>query len=568
MVQAGPQPDPRRMRLTALRITVIYLSFAIAYILGSDWIVEQITDDVRIMARLQSAKGVSFMLVTGVLLWRLIASSHAQIRRSYEQADTLRAIYQNIAANLPGAMFRYRRHADGSRSGDFVTEGIQRIAGLSPETVAADPDAFLRRIHPDDLEPMLEAGKAARAVTSRFDHEYRVRGPDGQYRWVRAVATPIAQPNGDLIWHGVLLDVDEQHRAREAQEASEMRFRLMADAAPVMIWMADKDGKCTYFNERWLRFTGRTLEQEVALGWYPGIHPEDRERARKVYESAITERKAFRMEYRLLSGSGEYFWVLDTGVPICGAQGEFAGFIGSAVDISELKRSGEALRRSAEVQRVLLRELDHRVKNSLGGLLSLIDMCADRETSVEQFARAIRRRVQAMADVHGMLSSNRWASLDVAAMIRQMIPPLCPGAVELEGPETHVPASQATALGMTIHELMWNSIKHGALGQAEGRVAIRWVPIRDAADGCGITLHWRESGGPEITTTPEPGLGTKLIQGFVRHELRGSAELTYPRSGARHTLHIFFDAPPSTGDAREGDPPPARRAAVPAQALG
>jgi hypothetical protein len=127
-----------------------------------------------------------------------------------------------------------------------------------------------------------------------------------------------------------------ERRARQQAEAdlcaSEARFRMMAEAAPVLLWMAGEDMGCTYFNERWLDFTGRTMEQELGYGWADNVHPEDAERYLALYTTAFTARQPFEMEYRLRRADGVYRWVLDRGVPLEAAAGHFGGYIGSAID--------------------------------------------------------------------------------------------------------------------------------------------------------------------------------------------------------------------------------------------
>jgi PAS domain S-box-containing protein len=141
-------------------------------------------------------------------------------------------------------------------------------------------------------------------------------------------------------------------RQLQASEAglreSEERFRIVADAAPVLIWMSGVDKLCTFFNKYWLEFTGRSLEQEIANGWAEGVHPNDLQRCLKTYTEAFDARKAFTMQYRLRRNDGEYRWISDEGVPRYEAQGNFAGYIGSCVDVTELLRQQKALHQFEE----------------------------------------------------------------------------------------------------------------------------------------------------------------------------------------------------------------------------
>jgi PAS domain S-box-containing protein len=143
-------------------------------------------------------------------------------------------------------------------------------------------------------------------------------------------------------------------RAELALRASEGRFRLMADTAPVMVWMSGPDQGCTYFNKHWLDFTGRPLQQQLGDGWSEGVHPDDLPRCLDTYRRAFDARQEFRMEYRLQRFDGEYRWILDTGVPRFAPGGSCEGYIGSCIDITDEKRAEEALRESEARLRLLL----------------------------------------------------------------------------------------------------------------------------------------------------------------------------------------------------------------------
>ena len=141
----------------------------------------------------------------------------------------------------------------------------------------------------------------------------------------------------------ILIGIDDVTEHKERAEAtlyeSEERFRKMADTAPVMIWVAGADKACTFFNEPWLTFTGRKLEQELGDGWAEGVHPQDLEDCLATYSSAFYARNSFQMDYRLRRADGEYRWVLGNGVPRFETGGIFVGYIGSCIDITDLKRT-------------------------------------------------------------------------------------------------------------------------------------------------------------------------------------------------------------------------------------
>ena len=167
---------------------------------------------------------------------------------------------------------------------------------------------------------------------------------DGRKISVSLTISPIRDRNGKVTGASIIgRDITHRKQAEEARRESEERFHLMADTAPVMIWVSGPDTLCTFFNQQWLEFTGRTMEQELGNGWVEGVHPEDVQSCFSNYLSSFNARRAFTMEYRLKRADGQYRWVVDTGVPRFLPDGTFAGYIGSCLDIGERKEQEQAL---------------------------------------------------------------------------------------------------------------------------------------------------------------------------------------------------------------------------------
>jgi two-component system sensor kinase FixL len=142
--------------------------------------------------------------------------------------------------------------------------------------------------------------------------------------------------------------VEERTTGETELRESESRFRIVADAAPVLIWMAGTNRLCTFFNKPWLEFTGRSLDQEIGNGWAEAVHPDDLQKCLKIYTDAFDARQRFVMQYRLRRKDGEYRWVSDQGVPRYDAQKNFAGYVGSCTDVTELINKDAALREFEE----------------------------------------------------------------------------------------------------------------------------------------------------------------------------------------------------------------------------
>ena len=191
-------------------------------------------------------------------------------------------------------------------------------------------------------------------------------------------------------------------------------YRLLAENAPVMIWRAGADAKCDYFNETWLDFTGRSLEQERGDGWSEGVHPDDLERCVKHYLDHFHRRQAFEMEYRLRRHDGEFRWIFDRGVPYNGEAGEFGGFIGSCVDVEERRLAQQAQQVHSEEQLALARDFEkwilaivgHDIRTPLGTMLlsaHALQMVPDASPMVQKQAQVIARGVKRIEHIVGDL---------------------------------------------------------------------------------------------------------------------------------------------------------------------
>ena len=219
-----------------------------------------------------------------------------------------------------------------------------------------EPDEVLQRPINDLIVPQTEI-ESSRAYTRLLKQGGRVevetvrRRKDGAEIDVSLLAISVRTTSGEqVVNYAIYRDITERKRAEERLRESEARFQAMADTAPVLIWMTGTDSFCNYFNKPWLEFTGRTMEQEVGIGWTEGVHPDDVQGCFDCFLPAFHARKPFRMEYRLKRADGEYRWVIESGIPRYTGGGEFAGYIGSNIDITDLKR--------AEVERQKLYQLE------------------------------------------------------------------------------------------------------------------------------------------------------------------------------------------------------------------
>ncbi|HYQ18015.1 MAG TPA: histidine kinase dimerization/phosphoacceptor domain -containing protein [Polyangiaceae bacterium] len=309
------------------------------------------------------------------------------------------------------------------------------------------------------------------------------------------------------------------------------RFRLLADNAPVMLWMSGLDGSCEFFNTTWLEFTGRTLAQERGNGWAEGVHADDFQDCMDIYLNAFVARRAFRMEYRLRRHDGQYRWILDQGVPRYAAQQVFEGFIGSCVDITEMRESAEALRaRSLALssalreREILLSEIHHRVKNNLQLVSSMLALQARSVGQEGQHALLEgQRRIDSIALVHEQLyGSHNLSAVNLARYIEALIPELWRAsgadgrvAVRLRLDDIELVPERAIPCGLLVSELVTNALKHAFPGERAGSLEIelerlpeRRLRLTVKDDGVGLNR--------DFPSQPSPTLGLDLVEIFAK----------------------------------------------------
>jgi len=217
-------------------------------------------------------------------------------------------------------------------------------------------EGWTEGVHPDDLNHCLGVYLDSFERREPFEIEYRLRRYDGEYRWVLDRGRPRTIGGRFEGYIGSCIDIHDRKQAEERLRESELRFRDMADSAPVMLWTSDVHGSITFVNRRWLEFTGRALEEELGSSFDVGVHPDDAETVVSSWERASADRLPWAREYRLLRADGDYRWILDQGVPHFEA-GRFTGYVGTAIDIHE-RRTIES-----ELRRLLTRE--HTIAETL-----------------------------------------------------------------------------------------------------------------------------------------------------------------------------------------------------------
>jgi two-component sensor histidine kinase len=219
------------------------------------------------------------------------------------------------------------------------------------------------------------------------------------------------------------------------------------------------------------------------------------------------------------------------------AKGEFSDS-GELLRIKGLTRDISERKRAENHHRLLISELDHRVKNTLATVSAVAAQTLEASTSMQDFVAALDGRIRAIAFTHELLSGRQWKGLPLADLARcQLAPFAAQGNIEIKGPDVVLSPAAGQTLAMVLHELATNAAKHGALSNRGGRVALRWRSLKNGAAGR-LAIEWRELDGPPIAPSNAVGYGTTVIRELVPFELGGKVDLTLAADGLRCRLEI------------------------------
>jgi PAS domain S-box-containing protein len=465
-----------------------------------------------------------------------------------EQRNAEQAIRENerflstLLSNLPGWVYRCRNDRDWKY--EFGSDGMRDVLGYPPEAFMDGGElCYNDLIHPDDRELVWQHVQEAIADDEPFQLVYRVRTAHDTEKWLWEQGRAIKDEEGRIIClEGFVSDITEQKRAEDELRRQERDFHVIVKNTPDIILRWTRHLRLVYVNPVVKSVTGHSPEALLNrhVDEMPWPAPQ-RGMLSQAIRSVIQHKREYVAEFEIAGSSGRLF-LESRFVPEFDDDGEVESVLEISRNVTMRKRAELGLMRANETQRLLLRELDHRVRNNLASLAALIDITSRNATSIPEFAESIRGRVQAMTAVHGLLSKGHWSSVYLNELLRSLIPADLLSRFDLSGPEALVGANQCTALGMVVQELVANSLKYGALHSPEGSVAVHWNSHQEE-DQSVITLNmsWQERGGPSVADVNKPGLGTSLILGLVRTELRGSASLRYPPDGATHEFRFELE---------------------------
>ncbi|HYH21936.1 MAG TPA: PAS domain S-box protein [Azospirillum sp.] len=328
----------------------------------------------------------------------------------------------------------------------------------------------------------------------------------------------------------------ERARAEAALRMSEQRLRVTYDNAFAGFAELDLDGRVLNANARLADILGCTREEVLAMGLLSVTDPRDASADEACFRRmAAGEIDSYQLEKRVTRKDGRQLWVALAASLVRDADQKPLYSVRVIVDITELK--------AAEDQRkLLLGELNHRVKNTLAIVQSIAAQTQRGAASTEQFVEAFDARLLALSQAHNLLTRESWQGADLDDLLRETLRPYGLGEeaarIDLTGPGVRVGPAAAVAIGMAFHELATNAAKYGALSTNAGRVGIVWR-VEPAGEGPDrLVIEWVESGGPPVAPPKRRGFGSRMIERGLTGQLECAVDLTFPPDGARCRVSV------------------------------
>jgi PAS domain S-box-containing protein len=305
-------------------------------------------------------------------------------------------------------------------------------------------------------------------------------------------------------------------------------LRLLVEVADDIFWVMDATTRViTYVSDAYERIWRRSIPSLVGspCEWHQWIQEEDRDAAYNAITALLTHGHGFDIKYKIPDGDGKLRWAHDRGWPVRDQSGRVISVVGIIRDISQEKIAEEH-------QILMLREMNHRVKNTLATVISIAHQTAANAPSTEAFLEGFDARIQAFSGAHDLLMQNAWTSVRLDEVIaRTLAHHMQCGSdrIHIGGPTVLLPHDPSVALNLVFHELATNAAKYGALSNATGKVSVTWSLETSGNTGV-LDLRWEESGGPALEGEPRRGFGSRLIKRTLS-ALGGRAEVNFAPSG-------------------------------------
>ncbi|TPG52490.1 PAS domain S-box protein [Roseomonas nepalensis] len=469
-------------------------------------------------------------------------------------AETANARLAAIVASTSDAIISF-----AAEDGRILTwnDGAEALFGYTAAEAVNGPVGLLV---PPDLPDGDPTGVFRRALGGARVHEHETTRltKEGNRIPVTVTAARMQASDGGVLGvSAIFRDLRPRREAEAALVRSEAMLRIALDTIPQMVWSTRPDGYHDFYNRRWYEFTGTVPEETEGEGWNPQFHPEDQEGAQSRWRHSLATGEPYEIEYRLRAADGTYRWTLGRALPVRDpATGEITRWYGTCTEIEDLVAARAALAEALEVKEALLAEVNHRVKNSLQLVSSLLSLQTNkaRDPALRTALGEARARIGVVARLHQRLyQGGTHGSVDLAGFLQEMctdtLTALDPEErVRLEFEETRqggsgaaplTPIDEAVPLALIGSELVTNAVKYAF---PVGRGGTLWVRVRDAReeDG-GITLEVEDDGVglPEgFDPSRSAGVGMRVVATLVR-QLRARLAVGEGASGRGAAFGVF-----------------------------
>ena len=329
--------------------------------------------------------------------------------------------------------------------------------------------------------------------------------------------------------------------AQPRDPATLRAYEALLQATPDLLYVFDLQHRFVYANDallamwgmRWEDAAGKTCLEIGYEPWHAAMHDEEIERV-------IATRAPIRGDVPFQhheKGTRIYDYIF---TPVIGADGEVEAIAGSTRDVTDRRMHEEHLE-------LLINELNHRVKNTLSTVQSLVRQTLGTAQDVDDGGARIESRLFALSRAHDVLTRENWHSADIHDIVEGAIAPYEADVghrFELSGPPCRVNPQRALALAMALHELATNAVKYGALSRDEGEVHIHW-DCTHPGEGAAMEFTWRECGGPAVEAPKRRGFGSRLLERGLRNDLGGDVTLAYAPEGVVFRATAPLENPPS-----------------------
>jgi PAS domain S-box-containing protein len=425
----------------------------------------------------------------------------------------------------PSAIGVFSWPLDGTGEG-FCSTGCACILGVQVHNVYG----FAGLLVPADAARFMHA-----LDSPEFCNHFSLRD-----RRVVEVTAALQGTAGSTALVGSLEDITARGDALAWLKAREELCRAVAENSPAMLWMGDENGKCVFLNQAQRDFWGVDPQDLSTFDWTATTHPEDVSILTEPFVRAMAQRTPFTVAARYLRADGEYRTLRTQASPRLDTDGTFLGMTGVNTDITDQLVAEERTR-------LLMGELNHRTKNILSVVQAVARQTA-RRTSPDEFIRKFDQRLMGLAASNDLLLRSDWTGVELRELVDAQLVhlrDLLGTRIVVEGPRLRITSTAAQTLGMALHELSTNSLKHGALGTSEGRVHLCWS--LSPGGGAGFSIRWRETGVGGVVPPQSRGFGHSVIVDMVAAGLDAYVSMDFKPGGLEWSAEAQSGAEPVQG---------------------